>query len=141
MNKIVKSPKMSSMASSALRKVNPAEFLGLLINSYVDCYQASEQGRTERARIQASEKTALEEIRAKKEMFMAYLDKSFDERKCNFERLFSALDRAIDENDTDAAANALNSITELGKTSPFKDLMSARGFRRTLNEPGATFDF
>ncbi len=119
-NPIVKSPKLTVMNNSVLRKANPLEVLNLVVESYVECYKAAEWGKTERARIQASEKTALEEIKAKKEMFMAYLDKSFDERKGNFERLFGILDRAIDRNDPDTAAQALASITELGKSSPFR---------------------
>ena len=55
------------------------------------------------------------------------LDKTFDERRENFRRLFDNLDAALISESDDAGAQVseiLGAIAELAQTSPFKDLKS-----------------
>ncbi|MDM8086418.1 hypothetical protein QUV83_16725 [Cellulomonas cellasea] len=85
------------------------------------------QERTKRQEIGAWEKTQLGIIQVQRDFLLTALDKTFDERRENFRRLFDNLDTALASDREDAAAQVsdiLGSITELAKTSPFKDLKS-----------------
>ncbi|WP_394255433.1 hypothetical protein [Pseudoclavibacter helvolus] len=85
------------------------------------------QERTKREEISAWEKSQLELIRVQREFLLSGLDKTFDERRENFRRLFDSLDAALESDREDAAAQVsdlLETITTLAKTSPFKDLKS-----------------
>lgn len=86
---------------------------------------AQEQRRREE--IRAWEKTQLEIIHVQRDFLLTALEKTFDERRENFRRLFDQLDVALVSDSDNAAAQAadlLEAITDLAKTSPFKDLKS-----------------
>jgi hypothetical protein len=85
------------------------------------------QEETKRQEIRAWEKTQLEIIQVQRDFLLTALDKTFDERRENFRRLFDNLDGALTSDGDDAAAHVadiLGAITDLAKTSPFKDLKS-----------------
>lgn len=131
-------PKISK---KMLKHVNPTEAFRFLVDAYRECIVTHEVEQTKRRQIVNAERATIKEIEAKREILMAYLDKSFDERKCNFARLFDALDTAIEVNNTEVMAYTLNSIIELGKSSPFKDLASVSKFRKALEDPDKRFEF
>src|SRR5665647_1460743 len=84
------------------------------------------QERTKRQEIATWERTQFEIIAVQKEFLLIALDKTFDERKENFRRLFDDLDTALVSQADDAAARVadiLGAITDLAKTSPFKDCL------------------
>jgi hypothetical protein len=95
-----------------------------------------EQQVTERARIAADKKKTLAEIHARRDIFLTYLDRSFDERQKNFEQLFARLDTAL-ETDSSAVPDLLSSISTLATHSPFADLRDAADVRRKLDDPAA----
>lgn len=85
------------------------------------------QERTKRQEISAWEKSQLEIIQVQRDFLLSALDKTFDERRENFRRLFDNLDVALTSDREDSAAQVadlLEAITDLAKTSPFKDLKS-----------------
>lgn len=85
------------------------------------------QERTKRDEIRAWEKSQLEIIHVQRDFLLSALDKTFDERRENFRRLFNNLDAALNSDREDSAvqvADLLEAITDLAKTSPFKDLKS-----------------
>ena len=85
------------------------------------------QEQTRRQEIRAWEKSQLEIIHVQRDFLLTALDKTFDERRENFRRLFDQLDAALVSDRDDAAAQVsdlLGAITDLAKTSPFKDLKS-----------------
>ena len=62
-----------------------------------------------------------------RDFLLSALDKTFDERRENFRRLFDNLDTALASGREDSVAQVadlLEAITDLAKTSPFKDLKS-----------------
>lgn len=119
---------------------NPIDAFNILVGSYYDYKKTVETERSKRLEIKANLKEKLEEVKTKRDIFMTYLDRSFEERKENFTRLFDVLDRAIDKDDIQTMAHTLNSITELGKSSPFKDLADISRIRQKLNS-GEKFEF
>ena len=72
---------------------------------------------------------------------MEYLDRSFDERAENFRSLFCVVDRALTAGNNEQLALALNSITEIAKSSPFKDLANLASVRAALDDPDHEWTF
>jgi hypothetical protein len=93
-----------------------------------------EQEVTKRAQIGESTKVAIEQIRERKELFLTYLDRSFDERSKNFDELFRSLDLAIESN-ADLVPHILASISALAHKSPFADLHDPQLVRQMLDDP------
>lgn len=86
--------------------------------------QIVEQEKTKRAEIAAKEAATLAAIAADRDVLLTYLDRSFDERRDNFDRLFVALDDAM-RHHRSAVADLLGAITTLALKSPFADLADA----------------
>jgi ribonucleotide reductase alpha subunit len=101
----------------------------------------AEQEQTKRREIDAWEKETITKINAQRGLLMAYLDKSFDERAENFRSLFAVVDSAIASDNNEQLALALNSITEIAKSSPFKDLANLNSVRAALNDPNYEWTF
>ncbi len=101
----------------------------LVITSANEWVTVVAQEQTRRQEIRAWEKSQLEIIHVQRDFLLTALDKTFDERSENFRRLFDQLDVALASDRGDAAAQVsdlLGAITDLAKTSPFKDLKSPK---------------
>lgn len=99
----------------------------LVVSSANEWITVVAQEQTRRQEIRAWEKSQLEIIDVQRDFLLTALDKTFDERSENFRRLFDQLDIALVSDRDDAAAQVadlLGTITDLAKTSPFKDLKS-----------------
>ena len=84
---------------------------------------------------------AIAKINAQRDSLMAYLDRSFDERAENFRALFSVVDKAMSSRNNEQLALALNSITEIAKSSPFKELANLASVRAALDDPDHEWTF
>lgn len=121
--------------------INPAECLQQMVSAYTEYKIIAEQEQTKRCEIEAWEKEAIAKINAQRDLLMAYLDRSFDERAENFRALFSVVDNAIASNNNEQLALALNSITEIAKSSPFKELSNLASVRAALDDPDHEWTF
>lgn len=121
--------------------VNPAESIQQIVSAYAEYTIITEQEQTKRREIEAWEKEAISKINAQRELLMAYLDRSFDERAENFRALFAVVDSAIASGNNEQLALTLNSITEIAKSSPFKDLANINTVRAALNDPNHEWTF
>lgn len=115
--------------------------LGGIVSAYREYQQVAEQERTKRREIDAWEKETIAKINAQRDLLMAYLDRSFDERTENFRSLFCVVDRAIAAGNNDQLALALHSITEIAKSSPFKELANLASVRAALDDPDHEWTF
>lgn len=119
-----------SAIASMLPKPSPAMIVDtfrLVVASANEWVTVVAQERTKRDEIRAWEKSQLEIIHVQRDFLLSALDKTFDERHENFRRLFDNLDAALISDREDSAvqvADLLEAITDLAKTSPFKDLKS-----------------
>lgn len=95
---------------------------------------------SKRAQINAERDAYIAQIDAQKELILEYLERSFDERKVNFEHFFNRLDRAMAKNDTQQMGLILDSINQLAATSPFKVLQARKNARRALQDPNFELD-
>ncbi|MEH2244353.1 hypothetical protein [Nostoc sp.] len=121
--------------------INPAECLQQMVSAYSEYKIIAEQEQTKRREIEAWEKETITKINAQRELLMAYLDRSFDERAENFRTLFAVVDNAIASGNNDQIALTLNSITEIAKSSPFKDLANLASVRAALDDPDHEWTF
>ncbi len=113
----------------------------ILSSAYTEYKIIAEQEQTKRREIEAWEKETITKINAQRELLMAYLDSSFDERAENFRALFAVVDNAIASGNNDQLALTLNSITEIAKSSPFKDLANLASVRAALDDPDHEWTF
>ncbi|MFW9260974.1 hypothetical protein [Nostoc sp. CALU 546] len=121
--------------------INPAESLQQMVSAYTDYLKVAEQEQTKRREIDAWENETITKINAQRELLMAYLDRSFDERAENFRALFAVVDNAIASGNNEQLALTLNSITEIAKSSPFKDLANLASVRAALDDPDHEWTF
>lgn len=116
-------------------------FLSGIVSAYIEYQQVAEQEQTKRREIEAWEKEAIARINAQRDVLMTYLNRSFDERAENFRALFDVVDRAIAAGNNEQLALALHSITEIAKSSPFKELANLASVRAALADPNHEWQF
>jgi ribonucleotide reductase alpha subunit len=119
----------------------PTESLQQIVLAYTEYLKIAEQERTKRREIEAWEKETIAKIDATRDLLMKYLDRSFDERADNFRDLFNVVDRAIAADNNEQLALALHSITEIAKSSPFKELANLASVRAALDDPNHEWTF
>jgi hypothetical protein len=132
---------LKKIKNFGLQNLNPAESLQQMVSAYMEYLTIAEQERTKRRDIEAWEKEAITRINAQRELLITYLDRSFDERAENFRALFGVVDNALLSGENEQLALALNSITEIAKSSPFKDLANLTSVRAALNDPNHVWEF
>ncbi|QMS91817.1 hypothetical protein HUN01_31030 [Nostoc edaphicum CCNP1411] len=132
---------VQKIGAFALANINPAECLQQMVSAYIKYKRIAEQEQFNRREIEAWENETITKINAQRELLMAYLDRSFDERAENFRALFAVVDNAIASGNNEQLALTLNSITEIAKSSPFKDLANLASVRAALDDPDHEWTF
>lgn len=133
MKKLV--PNFTKAAGPVSAVADAAKLLNDVVSGYGDYIRISQEEETKRAEIRAWESTKIEEIRAKRDLFITYLDKAFTERDKNFDRLFNQADAAMERGDVQQLASVLETITDLAKTTPFKDLADYNKTKAIMADP------
>lgn len=96
--------------------------------------------QTEQARIAADARKEIERVHAVRNVLMSYLDRSFDERRHNFEELFTRLDRALESDNVHAVAATLDAIVKIADSSPFKALKDIQATQKLLKDKSKEWD-
>jgi hypothetical protein len=109
----------------------------MLLNVVQVIAETTEIQITERTKIIADRDVAIRQIDATREIISLYIERTFDERRENFDRLFAVLDRAQDDGSLEQMQLALTGILELVKTSPFKDFAS---FKKNWENPDTIWE-
>ncbi|SRR5579883_523237 len=120
---------------------NPTECLQQIVSAYTQYKIIAEQEKTQRREIDAWEETTIAQINAQRDLLIAYLERSFDERAENFRALFAVVDQALISGNNEQLALTLNSITEIAKASPFKELANLASVRAALDNPEHEWEF
>ena len=120
------------VSSKGVEILNKAGKAGNIFNGVVatkeileivrDTIKIQEEEKTKRRAIKAQERTALAQIEANKELLHNHFERTFEERKRNFDRLFDLLDKSLDKGDAQTTGAILQSITEVATSSPLDDL-------------------
>ncbi|MGQ0631972.1 MAG: hypothetical protein ACT4P1_13115 [Sporichthyaceae bacterium] len=95
-----------------------------------------EEESTKREAIRAHADVRIAEIHERRDLFLSYLDRSFDERERVFDNLFRQLDQAMSGN-PEAVPTILASISTMAHKSPFADLHDPVALRQKLDDPNA----
>lgn len=118
------------------KNVNPIDLINS-VNTLAKDYFESEKFResqiTERNKIESDRQIALSKIEATKQIFLDYLNKSFDERSINFSNYFKNLEVAIKNGDIQQVSLILNGINQLAESSPFKDIVDSIKLKNALD--------
>lgn len=120
--------------------VAPLDVLMKMVESTRTLITEVQSAETERAAIAAWENAQIERIQAQRAVLLKALELTFDERRENFRRLFDGLDSAISSGDTSQVASFLESITDLAKESPFKELANLEIVVAELKRPDQVWD-
>ncbi|MBD2778062.1 hypothetical protein [Iningainema tapete] len=121
--------------------VDATQCLRAVVEAYSEYKIVAEEERTKRRGIEAWEKTTIAQIKANRDALIKYLESSFNERANNFRFLFEKVDLAIATGDNNQLTLALHSITEIAKSSPFKDLADLTSVRAALDDPDHEWTF
>ncbi|QYX32323.1 hypothetical protein [Sphaerospermopsis torques-reginae] len=112
-----------------------AQTLRAIVEAYTEYKIVAEEEKTKRRGIAAWEKATITKIKADRDILLKYLESSFDERAKNFSFLFEKVDQAIAAGDNNQLTLALHSITEIAKSSPFKDFANLQSVTAALDDP------
>jgi hypothetical protein len=115
--------------------------LSEVMQAYQEYMVVAEEERTKRRGIEAGAKVVITQITAQRDVMLEYLERSFDERAENFRSLFKVLDQAVLDGNNANLALTLQTITDIAKASPFKDLADLPAVRAALNDPNHTWEF
>ncbi|BBD62268.1 hypothetical protein NIES2109_51070 [Nostoc sp. HK-01] len=115
--------------------------LNAIVEAYTDYKKVAQEEQTKRRNIEAWEKITIAQIQANRDVLINYLESSFDERANNFRFLFEKVDQAIAEGDNKQLNLFLHSITELAKSSPFKDFADLTSVKVALDDPEHEWSF
>ncbi len=102
------------------------EGLTMLLDIAKENHKITQEEQTKRTNINAMKEFEIEKIRAQKEVLKDYFEKTFIERRINFDKMFDILDRGIEENNLKLIELSLSSIIEIAKDSPLKQIEKLR---------------
>ena len=128
----------STLGSTALRSTPIMLGAKLVTEALQDMHNTAELETTKRTGILAERDETIARIEATRRAMELYLNRTFDERRENFSRLFEVLDRAQEKDDPVGMQMALSGILELVKSSPFKDFDS---FKKSFDNPDHEWEF
>ncbi len=111
------------------------------IKTVAECVRDIQKEHTEQIRLRESARVEVERIHAMRDVLLDYLDRSFDERRNNFQQLFERLDSAIAADNAQLATAVLDSVVKLAEASPFKALNDVAAARAALSEKGKEWQF
>ena len=120
--------------------LDPSQVFQVVVETATEWVKEIQHAKTERADIAAWEHIQTDKIRSQREVLLKALELTFDERRENFRRMFDGLDRAMDAGDAAQAASLLESITDLARTSPFKELANVQIIAAELKRPDRVWD-
>lgn len=121
-----------------VKALSPTQIMGLVDGAREIVANIKEIAvqRTEQERIREQSRQEVERIHAFRDVMLDYLDRSFDERRENFQQLFARLDKAIETENVELARVTLDAVVHLADSSPFKALSDTLATQRALGEKG-----
>lgn len=97
--------------------------------------------RTRQTELRLSASVEIARIHSTRDVLRDYLERSFDERRANFDKLFERVDAAIAAGNVELVSATLHAVVTLAQSSPFKALTDHASTRAALQEKGKTWDF
>ena len=104
-----------------LPKTNPMQVmdgLKIVVEAYKENHRVSEIETTKREQIQADKKVKLAKIKSQRKILEQYLEGIFSERKLMINKMFDALDKGIERDNSDLIQQSLGSVVDIARESP-----------------------
>ena len=111
-----------------------------LVDAAQACISIHATENTKQEKIRAYASTELAKIRAAESLLSDYFEKSFVERRQNFDALFARLDTALDQGNGEAVSSVLDTIVETAKTSPLANAGDLSQIRAVLDDPNHVWE-
>lgn len=134
------SKRLMSGGGKAPTPLDMFNLVGKFVDASKDVAKYTEMQKTKRVEIRAAAKVQIKKIEMMRDTIQLYLNKTFDERRMIFEKQFACVDKALETGDTQLLTISLNSITDLAKSSPFKNLSDVRNVKNMLEDKNVVFD-
>lgn len=99
----------------------------------------AEVEQTKRAQVEKEYLIEVAKIEAMRSTLELHLNRSFEERRRNFEELFEAVRESIRKGDNESLAVSLSSVVELAKISPLAEARSLTSLRQAMDDPDHEF--
>lgn len=115
--------------------------LTTLYRKTLETMEYCEEQKTVRKIIDAKSNETIAQINAQRDFLMMYLNRTFDERKYQFEQYFKALDKAIESHSIEMMGMCLQNINNLALSSPFRPLLEAQKYYKELASGKGKLDF
>ena len=94
----------------------------MMFGAYQDYQRLSLEENTKRVNIQAEKEVAIAKIQAQKDLLKSYLEHTFGERRQVIQETFNTLDKALESNNMDVVSQAMESIQNIVKETPLKQV-------------------
>lgn len=124
-----------------IREPTVANALTTVYRKTLETMAYCEEQQTARKIIETRSNETIAQINAQRDFLMEYLNRTFDERKYQFDHYFKALDKAIEANSIEMMSMCLQNINNLALSSPFRPLLEAQRYYRELAEGKGKLDF
>lgn len=120
-----------------LPKLDPVSgVLDTVLGHVTNMMAISEQGKTQRAAIQAQRDVFIEQIRAERDILMFDLEQKYKERGLAYDRFFKVIDKALESGDLQALQLGLSAVVQTIQHNPLPsrdDLRSALEHKKALD--------
>lgn len=114
--------------------------LGQLVDAARECIGIHATENTKQEKIKAYAMTEIAKIKSAESVLKDYFEKSFSERRENFDALFARLDQALEQGNNDAVNSVLSSIVETAKSSPIASAGDLSRIRAALDDPNHVWE-
>lgn len=132
--------KATALATAANGAAQVLGQVAEVVRICADCVKAIEAEQTEQTRIDRRARVQIELIRERRELMVTFLNKTFAERRQNFQELFQRLDVALERDHLEGTKEVLAAITDLAKSSPFEALRDAASAHEGLKDKCVVWD-
>jgi NADPH-dependent glutamate synthase beta subunit-like oxidoreductase len=111
------------------------------LKTAVDAVREIAVQKTEQERIRHSMQTDTEYIHTACDVLLQYLERSFDERRANFDTLFTRLDTAMAQGSPDGVERTLDAVVKLAQSSPVRVLVNVAKAKEALQDKNREWEF
>lgn len=120
--------------------LDPFAALGQIVDAAREFGKIYQTEHTARARISAYVDTEVTRIKTAEAVLTRYFEKVFEERRVNFQELFSRLDTALEQRDGAAINNIVCGIVDIARSSPLADIGDLSKIRAALDDPDQVWE-
>ncbi|WP_016933182.1 hypothetical protein [Rhodococcus sp. R1101] len=114
--------------------------LSQLVTAAQQCIEIHAVEQTKRTRLHTYATAEVQRIKSAESIVRDYFEQSFTERRTTFDALFSRLDRALEQENSQVISEVLRGIVDIAKTSPLADLGDLGQIRAALDDPDQVWD-